>query len=249
MSSRPPFAWRAVVPVALGQFIVLVALADRYGYHRDELYFRIAARHPSVAYDDQGALTPLLGRLSEALFGETPRGLRVLSALLASLVVIVVALVAREMGARTGGQFVAALGAATSAYLLAVGHLLTTSTLDAVVWVTALLLVSRILAGGDERLWLAVGVAFAVGLENKALPLLLALAIGVGLLLDRRLVTVIRSPWLSGGVTITVVAWLPWLHLAARRGSPRLELASDGLATKEAEAARRTLEVRRGSCS
>ena len=227
MSSRPPFAWRAVVPVALGQFIVLVALADRYGYHRDELYFRIAARHPSVAYDDQGALTPLLGRLSEALFGETPRGLRVLSALLASLVVIVVALVAREMGARTGGQFVAALGAATSAYLLAVGHLLTTSTLDAVVWVTALLLVSRILAGGDERLWLAVGVAFAVGLENKALPLLLALAIGVGLLLDRRLVTVIRSPWLWGGVTIAVVAWLPWLVWQARHGWPQLELASD----------------------
>jgi 4-amino-4-deoxy-L-arabinose transferase-like glycosyltransferase len=131
------------------------------------------------------------------------------------------------MGARTVGQFVAALGAATSACLLAVGHLLTTSTLDAVVWVSALLLVSRILAGGDERLWLAVGVAFAVGLENKALPLLLALAIGVGLLLDRRLVAVIRSPWFWGGVTIAIVAWLPWLVWQARHGWPQLELASD----------------------
>src|SRR5262249_52452958 len=64
-SPRPPVAWRAVVPVAVAQFAVLLALANRYGYHRDELYFRVAARHPSVAYEDQGALTPLLGRLSE----------------------------------------------------------------------------------------------------------------------------------------------------------------------------------------
>src|SRR5262249_20573069 len=153
---------------------------------------------------DQGALTPLLGRLSEALFGETPRGLRVFSAVLASLVVIVVALVARELGARVVGQLVAGLGAATSGYLLAVGHLLTTSTLDALVWTTALLLVARIFAGGDERLWIAVGIVFAVGLENKALPVLLALAIAIGLLLDRRLVAVGRSPWLWGGVAVAV---------------------------------------------
>jgi 4-amino-4-deoxy-L-arabinose transferase-like glycosyltransferase len=131
------------------------------------------------------------------------------------------------MGARIVGQFVAALGAATSAYLLAVGHLLTTSTLDALVWTTALLLVTRILAGGDERLWLAVGIAFAVGLENKALPLLLALAIAIGLLLDRRLVAVVRSPWLWGGVAVAVVAWLPWLVWQARHGWPQLELARD----------------------
>jgi len=226
-SPRPPFAWRAVVPVALAQFVVPMAFADRYGYHRDELYFRVAARHPSVAYDDQGALTPLLGRLSEALFGETPRGLRVFSAVLASLVVIIVALVARELGARVVGQLVAGLGAATSGYLLAVGHLLTTSTLDALVWTTALLLVTRILAGGDERLWIAVGIAFAVGLENKALPLLLALAIAIGLLLDRRLVAVGRSPWLWGGVAVAVVGWLPWLVWQARHGWPQLELTAD----------------------
>jgi 4-amino-4-deoxy-L-arabinose transferase-like glycosyltransferase len=215
------------VPVALGQLVVLIALGDRYGYHRDELYFRVAARHPSVAYDDQGALTPLLGRLSEVLFGETPRGLRVFSAVLASVVVIVVALVARELGARTIGQLVAALGAATSGYLLAVGHLLTTSTLDALVWTTTLLLVTRILGGGDKRLWLAVGIAFAVGLENKVLPLLLALAIAIGLALDRRLGAATRSRWLWGGVAVAIVAWLPWLVWQARHGWPQLELAGD----------------------
>ena len=227
VTTRPAIAWRAVVPVALAQLVVLLAYANGYGYHRDELYFRVAARHPSVAYEDQGALTPLLGRLSEGLFGETPRGLRVFSAVLAALVVVVVASIARELGARAVGQFVAAVAAAGSAYLLAVGHLLTTTTLDALVWATALLIVVRILAGGDERLWLAVGVAFAVGLENKEIPLLLALALTVGLALDRRLVAIVRSRWLWAGLVVAIVGWVPYLAWQARHGWPQLELAGD----------------------
>jgi hypothetical protein len=41
--------------------------------------------------------------------------------------------------------------------------------------------VARILAGGDERLWLAVGVIVGIGLENKQQPLLLVAALAAGL--------------------------------------------------------------------
>ena len=54
-----PFAARLVLPVAGVVLLVQLVLADRYGYHRDELYFRIAGRHPAFGYDDQGPLTPL----------------------------------------------------------------------------------------------------------------------------------------------------------------------------------------------
>ena len=157
MTPRPRFAWRYVGSLAVAELALQLAFADRYGYHRDELYFRVAARHPAVAYDDQGALTPYIGWVSEGLFGGTPRGLRVVSAVTAALVVVIVALIARELGACATGQLVSAAGTLASAYVLAVGHLLTTSTLDLFVWTTAILLVARILAGGDERLWLAVG--------------------------------------------------------------------------------------------
>ena len=70
--SRPPVAWALVLPAAAAELVLLVATANRYGYHRDELYFRVAGRHPDWAYDDQPALTPLLGRLSEWTFGEDP---------------------------------------------------------------------------------------------------------------------------------------------------------------------------------
>src|SRR6476620_1976429 len=65
---RADFATRLVLPVALVDLVVLIALGNRYGYHRDELYFRAAGRHPAFGYDAQPALTPLVGRLSAALF-------------------------------------------------------------------------------------------------------------------------------------------------------------------------------------
>jgi hypothetical protein len=55
-----------VLPVALLELVVQVSFANGYGYHRDELYFRTAARHPAFGYDDQPPLTPLLGRLGRS---------------------------------------------------------------------------------------------------------------------------------------------------------------------------------------
>jgi 4-amino-4-deoxy-L-arabinose transferase-like glycosyltransferase len=240
VTDRRPFAARLVLPVAAAELLLQLAFANRYGYHRDELYFRIAARHPAAGYDDQGPLTPFLGWVSEAIFGESPRGLRVVSALVAAVVVVLVALLARELGAGTVGQFVAAAGTAASAFVLAVGHLLSTSTFDVLVWVVTLLVVARILRGGDERLWLAAGVAVGVGLENKQLPLLLVLALVIGLAVDRRLLVLLRSPWLWGAVALALVIWLPNLVWQGTHGWPQLELAED-IRQDEAGESRATL--------
>jgi 4-amino-4-deoxy-L-arabinose transferase-like glycosyltransferase len=228
------------LPVALAELLIQIAFANRYGYHRDELYFREAARHPAAGYDDQGPLTPFAGWLSETLFGETPRGLRVVSALTVAVVVVVVSLIARELRAGAVGQLVAAAGTAASAFVLAVGHLLSTTTFDLLVWTATLLLVARILGGGDERLWLAVGVVVGIGLENKQLPLLLVASLGIGLALDRKLVSTLRSPWLWGGAAAAFVIWLPYLAWQAGHGWPQAELAED-IRRDEAGESRATL--------
>ena len=202
-----------------------MATSNRYGYHRDELYFRVAARHPAWGYDDQPALTPLFGRLSESTFGADPRGLRVVSAVAIALVVVLVALIARELRAGRIGQAVAALATGASAAAMAIGHLLSTTTFDVLVWVTIVLLVTRILGGGDERQWLLVGLVAGLGLENKQLVLLLVAALACGGVLDRRW-ELARNQWLWAAAVIAVVLWLPNLVWRAQHGWPQLELAS-----------------------
>jgi len=221
---RPPVAWSYVLPVAAAELLLLVATANRYGYHRDELYFRVAARHPAWGYDDQPALTPLIGRFSEWAFGGDPRGLRTMSAVAIALVVVLVALIARELGAGRAGQAVAALTTAASGAAMAVGHLLSTTTFDLLAWVAVVYLVARILGGGDGRQWLLVGLVVGLGLENKHLVLLLVAALACGCLLDRRF-ALARSPWLWTGVALALALWLPNLVWQAQHGWPQLELA------------------------
>jgi 4-amino-4-deoxy-L-arabinose transferase-like glycosyltransferase len=95
--------------------------------------------------------------------------------------------------------------------------------------------VARILGGGDERLWLAVGVVMGVALQNKQLPLLLVLSLVLGLALDRRLLAVLRSPWLWVGAAVAAAIWLPNLLWQATNGWPQLELAADVRADEAGE--------------
>jgi hypothetical protein len=235
VKARAPFATRLVLPVAAAELLLQVVFANGYGYHRDELYFRAAARHPAFGYDDQPPLTPLLGWVSETIFGESPRGLRVVSAVAVGLVVVLVALLARELGAGAQGQLIAAACTAVSGFVLVVGHLLSTTTFDLLAWTATVLVVARILAGGDERLWLVVGVVMGVALQNKQLPLLLVLALVFGLALDRRLLALLRSPWLWVGAALAAAIWLPNLIWQATNGWPQLELAADVRADEAGE--------------
>ena len=73
---------------------------------------RRAIRHSATT---TRPVTPLLGWLGETIFGESPRGLRVLSAVAVAVVVVFVALLARELGAGPGGQVIAAAGTAGAA--------------------------------------------------------------------------------------------------------------------------------------
>jgi 4-amino-4-deoxy-L-arabinose transferase-like glycosyltransferase len=219
-------AWLLVLPVAAAELLLLVATSNRYGYHRDELYFRVAARHPAWGYDDQPALTPLLGRFSEWMFGADPRGLRMLSAVAMAVVVVLVALIARELGAGQAGQAVAALATAASGAALAVGHLLSTTTFDVLVWVTLVFVVARILGGGNERQWLLAGLVVGIGLENKHLVLLLVFALACGCVLARRW-DLARSRWPWVGAVLAFALWLPNLLWQARHGWPQLELAAE----------------------
>jgi len=201
---------------------VLAATNSRYDYHRDELYFRML--DPAWGYVDQPPLTPLLGRAAVAVLGDSVWALRVPAVLCMVGVLWLAVLIARELGGGKAAQALCAWGLAFAGVALAFGHLLSTATVDLVVWTALLLFVIRALLR-DPRWWLAVGATAGVGLYNKHLVVLLLLSIGIALLAVGPRKT-LASKWLWAGAALALVIGSPNLVYQATHGWPQLEMAS-----------------------
>jgi hypothetical protein len=215
---RTPWIAAAIVTVAL------LCLAGRYGFHRDELYFQIAGRHLAFGYVDQPPFTPLIARLESVVFGLSPLALRVWPAMVAGAVVLLAALQCRELGGGRRGQALVSVGVAASPGVLLAGHTLSTEITDVLVWQVIVLLAVRTLRTGRSRLWLAVGIAVGVGLQNKDLPGFLAVALLAGLLITgRRDVLTSRYLWLGALLAVAIAA--PAIGWQAMHGYPQWQVA------------------------
>jgi len=206
---------RPVLAIAAGLVVLELAVAGRYGFHRDELYFLACARHLDWGYVDQPPLVPAMARLATAVLGPSVVGIRMLPALAGGAAVVFTALTARELGGGRRAQVLAALAAATSPEVLAAFHLLSTIAFDLFFWSAITLLVVRLLRTQDDRLWLAVGAVAGLGLMNKFNVAFLFVGLVAGLVLGGR-GHMLRSRWLWVGAVLALVIWSPDLIWNAR---------------------------------
>jgi hypothetical protein len=128
---RPaPLARGPVLGAMAALAVLLGATSQWYGFHRDELYFRML--EPAWGYVDQPPLAPLIARGITALVDE-PWALRIPAIVAAVAAVFVLALIACEAGGGRRAQAVAAWAAASAAIPMVFGHLFVTSSIDLVV--------------------------------------------------------------------------------------------------------------------
>ncbi len=218
-----PFA-RSVWWVAGAFVAVELAFSPRYGFHRDELYFIVAGRHPAFGYVDQPPIAPMLTRLATGLLGTGPVAVRVLPALAGGAVVVGTGLTARELGGGRFAQVLAAIAMACAPILLGSAHLAGTTVFDLVAWTFTILFVLRAVVHERPRCWLAAGAVAGFGLENKDLILLLGVALFVGIVTtSTRGVLTTGWPWLGG--LVAAVLWLPNLVWQVVNDAPGLAMA------------------------
>lgn len=223
VDTRSPFATAPVSVVATALFAVLMAVSTRYGYHRDELYFRLLGEQPATGYFDTPPLTPMVAKLSVALFGDNVVALRVVPALAVAATVVLLALVCREFGGTRGAQVLTAVVIAVSTMTLIAGHMLLTLTLDLPLWAAAILFLCKAIRT-DPRWWLAFGAAVGVATYNRQLIALLVLGIAVGILLAGPR-SVLASKWLWLGAVLALVIALPNLIYQSAHDWPQAQMA------------------------
>lgn len=221
--------------------VVLFACAPRYGYHRDELYFLAAGRHLSWGYPDQPPLTPLIAKVMAAIDPDSLFLLRLPAVLAATVVVVCAGLMAREFGGGRGAQALAAATVASAAFVMGVGHLLSTAVFDLAAWSVVSLVVLKLIReiGASDQLaesgpirrkslgprwWLVIGLVIGVGLQNKLLLIFPVLA-----LLVSQVILGPRKPFATKffpmAIGIALLLWLPYLVWQARNGWPQWEMS------------------------
>ena len=206
---------RRVIAVGGIVFAVLMAVSDRYGFQRDELYFLDCARHLQASYVDQPALAPLLAWVSLKLFGVSLPGLRVWPALAAWATVVVGGLTAREFGGSKRAQLLTAVGPIP--LLLATDHIANTTPYALLAWAGLALVVVRIGRTGDCRWWLAAGLVAGLGVADDHSMSFFAIALVIGALLSGGS-RMIWNRWFAAGAAIAVAFEVPDLWWQAQHG-------------------------------
>jgi dolichyl-phosphate-mannose-protein mannosyltransferase len=166
-------AEKSAVAFAAGPVLALVALkcalefavAGRYGWHRDELYYAVAGLHLQGGYVEFPPVTALLAALARELFGWSLVGLRAITILASAGTVMVGALVARELGATRRAQTLAAVMIGFSPGMLGTNLLFQPVALDQLATMVVLWLALRLALGRGS--WPLLAVVVGIGLETK----------------------------------------------------------------------------------
>ncbi|HVB32099.1 MAG TPA: glycosyltransferase family 39 protein [Gemmatimonadaceae bacterium] len=200
---------------------MLVLAVSPYGLHRDEFLYFAMGRHLRFWRMDFPPLIALLANAQTALLGHTLAAARVFPALEGTALVVLAAVIARELGGARFAQGLAALATLCAPIFLRPGNLFQPVVLDQLWWTLALYALLRVARAAAEPLgpqraraarhwWLAFGAAMGLGLLTKFSILFLGVSV-LGALLVTPLRQSLRTPW-------------PWLAaaLAFAIGSPSI---------------------------
>ena len=223
-AARVSVPWRTLSLLVLAELALYLLSSGplAYGYMSDELYYFDCADRLAWGYVDHPPLSLVLLSGVRAILGDSLLAIHLLPALAACSTVVLVALLARELGGGHIAQSLAGIAALAAPVYLGVAGFYSMNAFEPALWAGAALIVARILNGGDPRLWLALGVVLGVGLLNKISMLWFGLGLTVGLVLtpERRW---LATPWPYLAAALSFALFTPHIVWQVQHGLPTLE--------------------------
>ena len=212
-SVNPASAWVGIALVALAAATIHIATNGRYGIHRDELQFLSDARHLDWGYVSYPPMTSFLERIQLSLFGLSLVGLRLFSVIAQTLLIVISAFIARDLGGGRLAQVTTALAVALSPLPIFEATEFQYTSFAFLWWVLACWFTIRLLKTDNPRWWLAIGAALGLGLLTKYAIVFYIAGILVGMALSPAR-KYFASKWFWAGVALAFLIFLPnliWL--------------------------------------
>ena len=155
-----------VVAVSLGLHLVAL-MVTTFGLQRDEFLYFSMGEHLRLWRMDFPPLIAILANVASALFGHTLAAARVLPAIEGAVLIVLAALIARELGGGRFAQGLAALCCISGVLFQRASTLFQPVILDQIWWTLALLMLARISREERPRDWIGFGIAMGFGLLTK----------------------------------------------------------------------------------
>jgi uncharacterized membrane protein len=166
-----------------------------------------------------------------ATLGDSLFAIRLVPALAGTAILVLAALIARELGGRRWAQALASLGVLGSPLFLRASNLFQPVVLDQLTWTLALCALIRLCQGATPRRWMALGVALGLGLLTKFSVAFVGLALLLAILVTpRRAWLRTRWPWLAACLALAIGG--PSIVGQIRLGFPVLGQMADLRATQ-----------------
>lgn len=175
----------------------------------DEAYYFLWSQHLQSGYLDHPPMVALCIRAGTFLFGDTPLGIRFTGPLMAALGSVLLWCAGEDMFPhRQAGLIAAALFNATLA--AAAGSVIITPDMPLLLfWTAGIAALARLIATGNPRWWLAIGLAAGLALLSKYTGLLFIVAIFIWLITAPEGRATLRTPWPWLGILVAFLAFSP----------------------------------------
>ncbi len=218
-----------VVPAL--KLAVQLAAIPGYGYFRDELYYVACARRLALGYVDHPPVSILVLRSVIDWLGTSLWALRIVPAVEGAAMVLLVGLIARELGGKSFAQLLAMSAALAAPEYLGINHVYSMNSLDLLFWALVAFLFLRVSRSPSTGSWVVLGIVLGAALENKISILWLGAGLFVGMVLtEHRRLLASKGPWIACAIAFAI--FLPYLLWQASAGWPTLEFIRNARAHK-----------------
>ncbi|MEO9226094.1 MAG: glycosyltransferase family 39 protein, partial [Gemmatimonadaceae bacterium] len=205
VSTRQRTAVKVIAVLALLSIALhtIVLVVTPFGIHRDEFLYFSMGNHLRLWHMDFPPAIAILGALSQIVFGHTVAAARVFPAIEGTILIILAALLAREIGGGRFAQGFAAFAVLASPLFQRASTLFQPVVLDQICWTLALLAIAKVARARAEsrdtaHAWLLFGLAIGLGLLSKFSILFLCASVLLAVILTparRELAT--PWPWIA----------------------------------------------------